>query len=166
MDLDIVTDKSSIREVEFIVTPITDDCYFSCYSCPVDGFNATIDPKTVETNINLTRKFGDDGICPSCPFICNGVIAFKGTPIITLIAGIKVIVGTVTTVKFVITTATNNDIITSGASDIIIPPIAMDLDIVTDESSIRKVEGIVTPITDDCYFSCYSCPVDGFNATK
>ncbi|TRV66209.1 MAG: hypothetical protein EWV86_07485 [Microcystis panniformis Mp_MB_F_20051200_S9D] len=46
MDLDIVTDKSSIREVEGIVTPITDDGDFSCYSCTVDGFNAAINPKT------------------------------------------------------------------------------------------------------------------------
>ncbi len=48
---------------------ITDDCYFSCYSCSVDGFNATIDPKTVETNINITRTFGDDGICPSSLYL-------------------------------------------------------------------------------------------------
>ncbi|GCA86615.1 hypothetical protein MiHa_04609 [Microcystis aeruginosa NIES-2522] len=82
-----------------------------------------------------------------------------------MIAGIEVIVGTVTTVQFVITTATNNDIIAGIASDIIIPPIAIDLDIVTDESSIREVEVIGTPITDNGDFSCYSCPVDGFNAT-
>ncbi len=74
-------------------------------------------------------------------------------------------VGTVTAVKFVLTTATNNDIIGSITGDIIIPPIAIDLDIVTDKSRIREVESIITPITDDGDFSCYSCPVDGFNAT-
>ncbi|UGS11003.1 hypothetical protein LRR78_10610 [Microcystis aeruginosa FACHB-905 = DIANCHI905] len=113
--MDIVTDKSRIREVEGIITPITDDGDFSCYSCPVDGFNATIDPKTLETDINITRTFGDNGICTSGSCIRNGVITFKGIPLITLITGINVLVGTVTTVKFVITTATNNDIITSGS---------------------------------------------------
>ncbi len=82
-----------------------------------------------------------------------------------MIAGINVLVGTVTTVKFVLTTATNNDVIGSITGDIIIPPIPIYLDIVTDKVGIRKVEGIVTPITDDGDFSCYSCPVDGFNAT-
>ena len=82
-----------------------------------------------------------------------------------MIASIEVIVGTVTAVKNVITTATNNDIIGSITRNLIIPPIAMDLDIVTDKSRVREVEGIVTPITDDGDFSCYSCPVDGFNAT-
>ncbi len=46
----------------------------------------TIGAKTLETNINITRTFGDDGICPSGSCIRNGVIAFKGIPIITLIA--------------------------------------------------------------------------------
>ncbi|TRV66210.1 MAG: hypothetical protein EWV86_07490 [Microcystis panniformis Mp_MB_F_20051200_S9D] len=81
-----------------------------------------------------------------------------------MIACVKVRIGTVTTVQFVLTTATNNDIIGSITGDIIIPPISVNLDIVTDKSSIREVEGIVTPITDDGDFSCYSCTVDGFNA--
>ncbi len=70
-------------------------------------------------------------------------------------------VGTVTAVKFVLTTATNNDII-SIAGDIIIPPIAVYFDIVTEEFGIREVEGIVTPITDDGDFSCYSCTINVF----
>ncbi len=82
-----------------------------------------------------------------------------------MIAGINVLVGTVTAVKFVLTTATNNDIISSIAGDIIIPPIAVYFDIVTEEFGIREVEGIVTPITDDGDFSCYSCTINVFKAT-
>ncbi len=80
MNLDIATDKSSIREVEGVVTPIADDGDFSCYSCPVDGFNAAINPKTLETDINISRTFGDNGICATCPCIRNGVIALETRP--------------------------------------------------------------------------------------
>ncbi|MFM6588638.1 MAG: M10 family metallopeptidase C-terminal domain-containing protein, partial [Microcystis panniformis] len=76
--MDIVTDKSRIREVEGIVTPITDNGDFSCYSCPVDGFNATIGVKTLETDINITCPFGDDGICATCSCIRNDVIIGGG----------------------------------------------------------------------------------------
>jgi hypothetical protein len=56
-----------------------------------------------------------------------------------LIACVKVSIGTVTTVKNVITTATDNSIIAGTAGDGVVTPIPMYLDIVTDKSSIGEV---------------------------
>ncbi|GCA93261.1 hypothetical protein C789_4858, partial [Microcystis aeruginosa 11-30S32] len=62
---------------EGIVTPITDDGDFSCYSCTVDGFNATIGGKGKNPQVHVSCTQSHNFIHPGGAGIGVDVVALE-----------------------------------------------------------------------------------------